>query len=100
MVTTVTQMMLKRGGEKAWDAVMQERLDAAKKRNGWLEGQVLMPMDGKTPRRIVVGSWKSRHDWEAWHRDPVVKSTRARIDSLESEPPRQWWHEVTVSAQR
>lgn len=92
--------MLKDGSEQAWDAVMQERLDAAQRLPGWLEGQVLKPMDGKSPRRIVVGSWKSRNDWEAWHRDPVFKTTRARLDSLESEPRRQWWHEVTVSAQR
>lgn len=100
MVTTVTQMMLKEGGERAWDAAMKERLDAARRRPGWVEGQVLKPMDGKTPRRIVVGSWKSRGDWESWHQDPVFKSTRTRLDSLEMEPRRQWWHEVPVSAQR
>lgn len=98
-MTTVTQTMLKDGAERAWDETMQQRLDAAKKRRGWIVGQVLRPTDG-APRRIVVGTWNSREDWEAWHRDPVFQATRPRLDSLESGERRQWWHEVTVGAQR
>lgn len=99
MITTVTQMMLKDGAGKAWDAAMQERLDAASKRPGWMVGQVLKPLNGG-PRRIVVGTWASRADWEAWHRDPAFQATRSRLDPLEAEPRRQFWHEVTVGAQR
>ena len=72
---------------------MRTRLSAAKKRPGWVGGQLLRPAD-KQGGRVIVGTWKSRADWEAWHHDPQFAETRQRLDGLESAPAEHWWHDV------
>jgi heme-degrading monooxygenase HmoA len=99
MVTTVSHAAVKDGGEAAWDEAMRERLDEVRKLPGWVSGQVLKPADGAS-KRVIVGTWRSRSDWEEWHRSPTFRDTRERLDQLEAGPRQQWWHEVTVAAQR
>jgi len=41
MMTIVTHIQLKEGGDHEWDAVMRQRLVAAKKQPGWVGGQLL-----------------------------------------------------------
>jgi heme-degrading monooxygenase HmoA len=95
MMTIVTHVTLKEGAEPEWDACMRERLSAAKGRQGWLGGQVLMPLDGMN-KRVIVGTWESRADWEAWHTDESFAETRKRMKGLEASPGEQWWHEVIL----
>jgi heme-degrading monooxygenase HmoA len=76
MMTIVTHVHLKEGVARDWDAVMRTRLSAAKKRPGWVGGQLLRPAD-RQDRRVIVGTWKSRADWEAWHHDPQFTETPA-----------------------
>ena len=45
MVTVVTLVKLREGSEPEWDAVMRERMDNARVRDGWIRGQILMPLD-------------------------------------------------------
>jgi heme-degrading monooxygenase HmoA len=93
MITIVTHVHLKEDAARDWDAVMRTRLSAAKKRPGWVGGQLLRPAD-KQDRRVIVGTWKRRADWEAWHHDPQFRETRQRLDGLESAPAEHWWHDV------
>jgi heme-degrading monooxygenase HmoA len=95
MMTIVTHVTLKEGSEPEWDAAMRERLAAAKGRAGWLGGQLLMPLD-KLNKRVIVGTWQTRADWEAWHADKAFEQTRKRLEGLEDGPAEQWWHEVIV----
>jgi heme-degrading monooxygenase HmoA len=95
MMTTVTHVKLTEGAEPEWDAAMRERLAAAKDRPGWVGGQLMIPLD-RLNERVVMGTWQTRADWEAWHNDPAFAETRKRLEGLESGPPRQWWHEVIV----
>ena len=95
MKTIVTHVHLKEGAARDWDAVMRTRLSAAKKRPGWVGGQLLRPAD-KQDRRVIVGMWRSRADWEAWHHDPQFTETRQRLDGLESAPAEHWWHDVML----
>ena len=44
--------------------------------------------------RIIVGTWRTRADWEAWHNDPDFTVTRGQLEGLEAEPSKHWWHEV------
>jgi heme-degrading monooxygenase HmoA len=67
---------------------MCTRLSAAKKRPGWVGGQVLRQSD-KPDRRVIVGTWMTRADWEAWHHDRHFAATRGRLDGLESGPAEQ-----------
>ncbi len=93
MMTIVTHVTLKEGSEPEWDAAMRERLAAAVDKPGWLGGQLLMPLD-RLNRRVIVGTWQTRADWEAWHQDPAFAQTRQRLDGLEQGQAENWWHEV------
>lgn len=95
MMTIVTHVTLKEGSEPEWDAAMRERLTAAKSQPGWVGGQLLMLLD-KLNRRVIVGTWQTRADWEAWHNDPAFQETRRRLEGLEAAPSETWWHEVIL----
>jgi hypothetical protein len=62
---------------------------------GWICTQLLIPNDGMN-KRVIIGTWQTRADWEAWHRDPAFAETRARLDGLEAAPRQEWWHEVML----
>ncbi len=93
MMTIVTHVAVKEGSEPAWDAAMRERLESARGRTGWVGGQLLMPLSALN-KRIIVGTWQTRADWEAWHSDPAFQETRKRLDGLTAGQPEEWWHEV------
>lgn len=95
MMTIVTHVRLKQGAEPEWDTAMRERLAAAVDKPGWISGQLLMPLD-HLDRRVIIGTWQTRADWEAWHADPAFAQTRQRLEGLEEREPEHWWHEVIV----
>jgi heme-degrading monooxygenase HmoA len=99
MMTIVTHVHLKEGAGPEWDTAMRTRLSAAKKRPGWVGGQLLRPAD-KPDRRVIVGTWRSRRDWETWHQDPKFAETRQRIAGLEDEPAEHWWHAVVLDVRK
>jgi heme-degrading monooxygenase HmoA len=99
MMTIVTHVHLKEGAGREWDTAMRTRLSAAKKRPGWVGGQLLRQSD-KADRRVVVGTWRTRADWEAWHQDPQFAETRQRLDGLEGGPAEHWWHEVVLDVRK
>jgi transposase len=45
---------------------------------------------------VIVGTWRTRADWEAWHHDRQFTETRQRLDELESAPSEHWWHDVVL----
>lgn len=85
MMTVITRVSVKQGSEPEWDGVMRERLEMAKTRQGWVAGQILMPLDSLSDR-VIVGTWHTRADWEAWHEDPGFERTRERLEELQSSP--------------
>ena len=99
MMTIVTHVHLKEGAARDWEAAMRTRLSAAKKRPGWVGGQLLRLAD-KPDRRVIVGTWRTRADWEAWHHDPKFTETRQRLDALESGPAEHWWHDVVLDVRQ
>jgi len=99
MMTIVTHAHLKEGAGADWDAAMRTRLSAARKTSGWVGGQLLRPAD-KPDRRVIVGTWRTRANWEAWHHDPQFMETRQRLDGLESVPAEHWWHEVVLDVRK
>jgi heme-degrading monooxygenase HmoA len=82
MMTIVTHVHLRQGAGPDWDAAMRTRLSAARKASGWIGGQLLRPAE-KPDRRVIVGTWRTRADWEAWHHDPQFTETRQRLEGLE-----------------
>ena len=99
MMTIVTHVTLREGTEPEWDAAMRDRLAAAADKPGWVGGQLLMPLD-RLNRRVIVGTWQTRADWEAWHQDPAFAETRQRLEGLEQGPAENWWHEVLEDVRR
>jgi heme-degrading monooxygenase HmoA len=99
MMTIVTHVHLKEGAGRDWDAAMGTRLSAVNRRPGWVGGQLLRPADNPN-RRVIVGTWRTRADWEAWHHDPQFTETRQRLDGLESAPAEHWWHVVTLDVRK
>ncbi|SRR5581483_10120289 len=99
MMTIVTYVTLRQGREPEWDAAMRERLGAARQQPGWVGGQLLIPAGGLN-RRVIIGTWRSRADWEAWHEDPTFQETRRRMDGCEAEPRREEWHEVVLDVRK
>ena len=95
MMTIVTHVTLKEGSEPEWDAAMRARLGSVRGQRGWTCTQVLIPNDGMH-KRVIIGTWQTRADWEAWHRDPAFAETRARLDGLEAAARQEWWHEVML----
>jgi heme-degrading monooxygenase HmoA len=60
MMTIVTHVHLKEeAAGREWDTAMRMRLSAAKKRPGWVGGQLLRQSD-KPDRRVIVGTWRTR----------------------------------------
>ena len=99
MMTIVTHVHLKEDAGREWDAVMRSRLTAARKRPGWVGGQLLRQSD-KPDRRVIGGTWKTIANWEAWHHDPQFEETRQQLDGLESRPAEHWWHDVLLDVRK
>jgi len=97
MMTVITRVSLRPGSEPEWDEAMRERLGAARNKAGWVGGQMLIPLDGLN-QRVIVGTWQTRSDWEAWHEDPAFQETRQRMEKLQDQPDRMDWFEVAIEA--
>jgi heme-degrading monooxygenase HmoA len=95
MMTVITYVTLKAGSEPEWDAAMRDRLTAAHSRPGWVGGQLLIPLDAQH-KRVVVGTWRSRADWQAWHEDQAFTETRTRMEGLQEGASVMSWHEVVL----
>jgi len=95
MVTIVTEVGLRDGAEQKWDEIMRQRMAGAKDQPGWVGGQLLRPADDPG-RRVIVGTWRSREDWHAWHTEPRFQETRTQLDELVRGPEEHAWHEVVI----
>jgi heme-degrading monooxygenase HmoA len=99
MMTIVSRVTLREGAEPEWDDVMRDRLAAARQQPGWVSGQLMIPLDALN-QRVIIGSWQTRADWEAWHNDAAFRETRRRLDGLEAGQGEHWWHEVIADGHR
>ena len=93
MMTIIVRVTLNEGAEPEWDAAMRERFEAATSHEGWLGGQLCMPLE-RLDQRVIIGTWQTRAHWEAWHNDPTFQETRERLDDLQAEAGEVSWHEV------
>jgi heme-degrading monooxygenase HmoA len=99
MMTVVTHISIAEGQEPEWDAAMRERAAAAKKQAGFVSVQLCIPTEA-LDERVVIGSWETRADWEAWHESDSFGETRERMDRCEVERKGEWWHEVVLAEHR
>jgi len=99
MVTIVTEVELKEGADRQWDAIMAARMTEAKKRPGWVGGQ-LLSSENVPQKRVIVGTWMTRADWEGWHEDPLFAETRRQLDALVNGSERHEWHDVQLDVRK
>jgi heme-degrading monooxygenase HmoA len=97
MMTVISTMKLRGGTEGEWDAAISQRFESAHDRPGWVSGQLLNPVDAPDTR-VIVGTWRSREDWEAWHNDPAFLDQRGKLEELLAEPNSVTWFEVVADA--
>jgi heme-degrading monooxygenase HmoA len=97
MLTVITTTQLRGGAEDDWDAAIGERFGSAQGRKGWVSGQLLNPEDASDVR-VIVGTWESKADWEAWHHDPAFLEQRDRLEALAAEPSSVVWYSVVADA--
>ena len=45
---------------------------------------------------MIVGTWKSRANWEAWHGEEAFRETRERLEGLQTGPAEVAWHEAVL----
>jgi heme-degrading monooxygenase HmoA len=96
MMTIMTETTLKQGMEPQWDAAYRRRAEAVGDHDGWVSLQLLIPLDAPN-KRVVLGTWQTRADWEAWHGDKVFLETREEMDAAEEAQDRQErWYEVVT----
>src|SRR5581483_1458613 len=99
MMTIVTHVSINPGLEPAWDAAWRERIEAARQQPGWIAVQLCIPASAVN-ERLVIGTWETRADWEAWHASDAFQKTRQRMEQIETETRNEWWHEVLVEERR
>ena len=99
MMTVITRVALDEGMGPRWDAAMTDRMQTAESVEGWMAGQILMPLDD-LDRRVIVGVWETRAAWEAWHENPVFQETRDRLADLGVDEGETTWHEAVYDARR
>jgi heme-degrading monooxygenase HmoA len=97
MQTVVTTMKLNPDAEDEWDSLIRDRFLSAHGRDGWVSGQLLSPADSPHTR-VIVGTWRTREDWAAWHEDPAFQTTRTRLDGLQAEEQGTTWYDVVEDA--
>ncbi|MCW2705703.1 MAG: hypothetical protein JWQ37_3698, partial [Blastococcus sp.] len=68
--TVARGSVFRRRRQQEWDAAVRERFESAHDRPGWVSGQLLTP-EGEEHTRVIIGTWRSREDWAAWHEDPA-----------------------------
>ena len=98
-MTIVTHVFIEPGKEPMWDAAWRERVDSAKKQRGWIGAQLAIPADAVN-QRVIVGTWETRADWEAWHGTAAFEKTRKQMQDAETENRHERWHEVLVDEHR
>jgi heme-degrading monooxygenase HmoA len=98
MMTVITTTRLRQGAEQEWDAAIRERFQSAQERPGWVCGQLLTPLDAPDAR-VLVGTWSTKDDWEAWHNNPAFIDQRGRLEALEAEASTTAWYTVVADGQ-
>ena len=95
MQTIVTHVRIQAGKQETWDAAFRERVAAARGQDGFVAVQLCVPQ-GRENERVVIGTWRAREDWEAWHDTPEFRRTRHELEDTAPERESEWWHEVVL----
>jgi heme-degrading monooxygenase HmoA len=99
MMTIVSHVKLNEGDEPAWDAAMRDRIRAARGQPGFVSVQLCIPQDA-LDERVIIGTWETRAEWEAWHNTDEFQETRTQLEQPDAATRQEWWHEVVLEEHR
>ena len=97
MMTVITEIEIEPGQEPRWDEAFHQRFREASRQPGWVSVELLIPVDAPN-KRVVVGTWQSRADWEAWHATEVFQRTRQEMNGVQQSGGQERWYEVVHMA--
>jgi heme-degrading monooxygenase HmoA len=93
MMTVITETTVKPGREADWDTAYAERAADARQQPGWVALHLLIPEDDPL-KRIVVGTWQNRADWERWHATEAFQRTREKLNDATAQHGEDRWFRV------
>lgn len=97
MMTVIAETTVKPNHTAEWDRAFQERIRSAKDQPGWIDVQLLIPSN-EPDKRVVVGTWRSREDWERWHATGSFRKTREAMDAATAAEGPVHWYDVQSRA--
>jgi heme-degrading monooxygenase HmoA len=92
MVRVIIERQLAAGREAEFHQAMRELRSEAVRTPGYISGETLSDADDRR-HCIIISTWRSRQDWDAWSRSVARRQTIDRIRGLLLEDER-----VTVLA--
>jgi len=99
MVTVVTYVRIKDGREREWDEVFSKRAQTAREQEGFECVQLCRPDDSPS-ERVIVGTWQTHDNWEAWHQEPAFVETRHELEEIDDASDQSRWYNVIVEERR
>ncbi len=85
MIRILIERHLKEGAERALNQAMREMRQEALPWPGYISGETLR--DASNPRRyIIISTWRSRADWDAWAASAERRQIEEKIAPLLTQP--------------
>ncbi len=84
-VKILIERKVKPGKEKELNAIVRELRSEAMHAEGFISGETLRSIDDPSVH-LVISTWKSMTDWNAWVKSPDRKNLEAKIAVVLKEP--------------
>ena len=85
-VKIIIERQIKKGKEAEYSGLMRDMRAKAMLAKGYISGETLRSQE-KPNLYVVISTWKSTEDWQAWIGSPVRNDLRARMDAILEQPP-------------
>lgn len=99
MIRVLIERYFVRGMEKQLEKALSEARTSAMRSPGYLSGESLIDMND-THHSLVISTWRTREEWEAWDHSDERRRVRAFIEPLLEGPEKVAVYEVTLHTDR
>lgn len=96
MITVITETVLKPGFEAQWDHAFHARIANASEQPGWVAVNLLTATDDPC-KRVVIGTWNSREDWDRWHETELFQQTRPLLAAATAHEGQPQWFNIDMA---
>jgi heme-degrading monooxygenase HmoA len=87
-VKILIQRKVKAGKEAELNAIVRELRSYAMHAEGFISGETLRSIDDPSIH-LVISTWQSMDDWNAWHNSPKRKEIQKKINAVLAEPSKK-----------